>query len=166
MQSTDTRLANNAVIDSDRAAVITIGGKEYALLLTTRATKEIAKRYGGLQNLGDKLFEGKENFDEGLDEIIWLIALLANQSVFIHNFQFPDDQQEILDAETLELLTSPYDLLGFKDAIMSCMSKGTARHVETEDTGANPPKPMTAARSRGSSSTPARSSATRVKSTT
>ena len=103
---------------------------------------------------------------EGLDEIIWLIALLANQSVFIHNFQFPDDQQELLDAETLELLTSPYDLLGFKDAIMSCMSKGTARHVETEDTGANPPKPMTAARSRGSSSTPARSSATRAKSTT
>ena len=68
--------------------------------------------------------------------------------------------------ETLELLTSPYDLLGFKDAITSCMSKGTARHVETEDTGANPPKPMTAARSRGSSSTPARSSATRAKSTT
>ena len=48
MQSTDTRLANNAVIDSDRAAVITIGGKEYALLLTTRATKEISMRYGGL----------------------------------------------------------------------------------------------------------------------
>lgn len=166
MPSTDTRLANNALIDSDRAAVITIGGKEYALLLTTRATKEIGKRYGGLQNLGDKLFEGKEHFDEGLDEIIWLIVLLANQSVFIHNFQFPDDPQELLDAETLELLTSPYDLLGFKDAIMSCMSKGTARHVETEESVANPPKPTTAARSRGSSSTPARSSATRAKSTT
>ena len=162
----DINLQNNPAIDSDRSTVITIAGQDYALLLTTKATKEIAKRYGGLQNLGDKLFEGKENFDEGLDEIIWLITLLANQSVLIHNLQNPDDQRELLDAETLELLTSPYDLLGFKDAIMSCMSKGTARHVETEDTGANPPKPMTAARSRGSSSTPARTSATRAKSTT
>lgn len=162
----DINLADNPAIDSDRSTTITIAGRDYALLLTTKATKEIAKRYGGLQNLGDKLFEGKENFDEGLDEIVWLIALLANQSVLIHNFQFPDDKQELLDAETLELLTSPYDLLSFKDAIMSCMSRGTARHVETEDTGANPPKPTTAVRSRGSSSTPARSSATRAKSTT
>jgi len=166
MSSTDTSFTNPTLIDSDRSPTSTIAGRDYALLLTTRATKKIAKRYGGLQNLGDKLFEGKENFDEGLDEIIWLITLLANQSVLIHNFQFPDDQQELLDAETLELLTSPYDLLGFKEAIMSCMSKGTARHVETEDTGANPPKPTTAARSRGSRSTPARSSATRAKSTT
>ena len=156
----DMNLSNNPGIDSERATVITIAGREYTLLLTTKATKEIAKRYGGLQNLGDKLFEGKENFDEGLDEIIWLITLLANQSVMIHNFQNPDDKQELLDEETLELLTSPYDLLAFKDAIMSCMSKGTARHVETEETNVNPPKPKTGARSRGSSSTPSRSSDT------
>ncbi|MDD2396127.1 MAG: hypothetical protein PHG12_10355, partial [Sphaerochaeta sp.] len=88
----DINLADNPAIDSDRSTTITIAGRDYALLLTTKATKEIAKRYGGLQNLGDKLFEGKENFDEGLDEIVWLIALLANQSVLIHNFQFPDDK--------------------------------------------------------------------------
>ena len=44
MQSTDTRLANNAVMDSDRSTSITIAGTEYALLLTTKATKEIAVR--------------------------------------------------------------------------------------------------------------------------
>lgn len=33
--------------------MITIGGIEYELLLTTKATKAIAKRYGGLANLGD-----------------------------------------------------------------------------------------------------------------
>ena len=156
----DMNLSNNPGIDSERATVITIAGREYTLLLTTKATKEIAKRYGGLQNLGDKLFEGKNNFDEGLDEIIWLITLLANQSVMIHNFQNPDDKQELLDEETLELLTSPYDLLAFKDAIMSCMTKGTARHVETEESSVNPPKPKTGTRSRGSSSTQSRSSAT------
>ena len=66
----DMSLKDNPVIDSERSTVITIAGRDYALLLTTKATKEIAKRYGGLQNLGDKLFEGKEEFSEGLDEII------------------------------------------------------------------------------------------------
>ena len=44
---------------TDRTAAITIAGEEYTLVLTTRATKEIAGRYGGLENLGDKLM--KEN---------------------------------------------------------------------------------------------------------
>ena len=32
----------------ERTAVVNIGGTEYEMLLTTRATKEIAGRYGGL----------------------------------------------------------------------------------------------------------------------
>jgi hypothetical protein len=70
-------------MDNDRAAFILIGGEEYELILTTRATKEIAKRYGGLENLGDKLMKS-ENFELALDEIVWLITLLANQSRLIH----------------------------------------------------------------------------------
>ena len=42
---------------NDRSAMINIGGKEYEMLLTTKATKEIARRYGGLSNLGDKLMK-------------------------------------------------------------------------------------------------------------
>ena len=40
---------------TERSTNITIGGDEYTLILTTKATKEIAGRYGGLENLGDKL---------------------------------------------------------------------------------------------------------------
>ena len=61
-------------MSKERSAAITIGGKEYDLVLTTRATKEIAGRYGGLENLGDRLMK-YENFEMALDEIIWIIAL-------------------------------------------------------------------------------------------
>ena len=44
-------------MDTERTANINIGGEEFTLLLTTRATKEIAARYGGLENLGDKLMK-------------------------------------------------------------------------------------------------------------
>ena len=41
-------------MDTERSVSIIIGGIEYQLVLTTRATKEIAGRYGGLENLGTK----------------------------------------------------------------------------------------------------------------
>ena len=118
-------------MENERAASITIGGKEYELILTTGATKQIAKRYGGLANLGDKLMKA-ENFENALDELIWLIALLANQSILIYNFQHPDKKQELLTEEAIELLTSPHELAAYKDAIMESMFRGTKRFVESE----------------------------------
>ena len=117
---------------SERSAIITIGGTEYKMLLTTKATKEIAKRYGGLSNLGEKLMKS-ENFEMALDEVIWLITLLANQSVLIHNLQNPNEKRELLTEETVELLTSPFDLAEYKNAIMDAMYKGTKRHIESEN---------------------------------
>ena len=118
-------------MENDRGAMIRIGNREYEMLLTTRATKEIAKRYGGLEHLGDKLMKA-ENFENALDELIWLIALLANQSILIHNFQHPEDKLDPLTEETIELLTSPHDLAAYKDAIMESMFRGTKRYVESE----------------------------------
>ena len=42
-------------MENERSSVITIGGEQYEMVLTTRATKAISTRYGGLDNLGDKL---------------------------------------------------------------------------------------------------------------
>ena len=36
---------------TDRTATINIGGDDFTLVLTTKATKEIAGRYGGLRTL-------------------------------------------------------------------------------------------------------------------
>ena len=121
---------------NDRAAVIMVGGKEYPILLTTKATKEIAKRYGGLEHLGEKLMK-IENFEEALDEIVWLITLLANQSILIHNLQEPDAPEPLLTEEAVELLTTPFELAESKDAIMDALERGTERHVQSEDNGKN-----------------------------
>jgi len=119
-------------MENDRGAMIRIGNREYEMLLTTRATKEIAKRYGGLEHLGDKLMKA-ENFELALDEVVWLITLLANQSMLVHNLLEPDDKRELLTEEAVELLTTPLDLSGYKTAIMEAMVKGTKRYVESEE---------------------------------
>ena len=115
---------------------IKVGEKEYELLLTTKATKEIAGRYGGLENLGDKLMKA-ENFEMALGEIIWLITLLANQPILIHNLKHKDDKQELLTEEEVELLTSPMDLAEYKDAITDALLKATKRNIESETDSKN-----------------------------
>ena len=118
--------------ENERSAAVVIGGTEYELMLTTRATKEIAKRYGGLEKLGDKLMKA-ENFEMALDEICWLIALLANQSIMIHNLRHRDAPRDLLTEEEVELLTSPLDLAACKAAITEAMFRGTKRNIESED---------------------------------
>ena len=123
-------------MDNERSAKIIIGGTEYEMILTTRATKEIAGRYGGLENLGQKLMKS-ENFEMAIDEVVWLITLLANQSVLIHNLKNPGNKKELLTAEVVELLTSPLELATYKNAIMEAMFKGTKRNVESETNSKN-----------------------------
>jgi hypothetical protein len=118
-------------MDTERSANITIGGEDYELILTTKATKEIAGRYGGLENLGDKLMKS-ENFEMAIGEIVWLITLLANQSILIHNLKHKDSQRELLTEELVELLTTPLDLAGYKVAITEALYKGTKRNVVSE----------------------------------
>ena len=123
-------------MDHERSAVIQIGGTDYEMILTTRATKEIAGRYGGLENLGQKLMRS-ENFEMALDEVVWLITLLANQSVLIHNLRNPEEKKEPLTAEMVEILTTPLDLAQYKSAIMEAMLRGTKRNVESETNSKN-----------------------------
>ena len=119
-------------MDNERAATITIGGEEYSLVLTTRATKQIAGRYGGLEKLGDKLMKS-ENFELAISEIVWLITLLANQSILIHNLRHADEKKDLLTEDTVELLTTPADLASYKEAITEPLYKGTKRNIVSED---------------------------------
>ena len=121
---------------TERSANINIGGDEYTLLLTTKATKDIAGRYGGLENLGDKLMKS-ENFEMAIGEIVWLITLLANQSILIHNLKDKEHPKELLTEDVVELLTTPLDLAGYKTAITEALYKGTKRNVESEKDSKN-----------------------------
>lgn len=123
-------------MENERSAVIRIGEDDYSLLLTTKATKEIAGRYGGLENLGDKLMKS-ENFEEALGEIVWLITLLANQPILISNIKDKEHPRDLLTEEYVEILTTPADLALYKEAITACLYKGTRRNVESETDSKN-----------------------------
>ena len=122
-------------MEGERSAAIVIGGQPYELILTTRATKEIACRYGGLENLGEKLMKS-ENFELALDEVVWLITLLANQSILVRNLKNRDTPEPLLTEDEVELLTSPLDLAAYKEAITEAMFRGTKRNIQSEEENA------------------------------
>ena len=122
-------------MDTERSATIVIGGQSYELILTTRATKEIARRYGGLENLGEKLMKS-ENFEMALDEVVWLLTLLANQAILVRNLKNKEAPEPLLTEADVELLTSPLDLAAYKEAITEAMFRGTKRNIESEEDNA------------------------------
>ena len=121
-------------MDTERNAAILIGGQPYELTLTTRATKEIARRYGGLENLGEKLMKS-ENFEMALDEVVWLLTMLANQAILARNMRNKDKPEPLLTEDEVELFTSPLELAEYKTAITEAMYRGTKRNVESEEEG-------------------------------
>lgn len=124
---------------SERGAMITLCGEQHEMILTTRATKEINRRYGGLGKLGDKL-SGASNFEEVIDELVWLITLLVNQSILIHNAKnkfSPENIKPLFTEDDIELLTSPADFVEYKGAITEALQKGAVRHVKSEENPKN-----------------------------
>jgi len=119
----------------ERTSIIKIGEKEYELILTNKATKEINNKFGGLGNIGNKLAESA-NVTESLDLVIWLIVLLANQAILRHNIE-SGEQKPLLKEEDVEVLTSPADLNTYTEAIMDCLVKGTNRNVKGEENSKN-----------------------------
>lgn len=118
------------MIDEKRGVSINIAGDEHELILTTRATQAIAKRYGGLSELGDKLLTA-ENYEMALSEIVWLITLLANQSILIFNLHNKENAKQLLTEDEVELLTSPFEIAEYNNAILEAIYKGTKREVES-----------------------------------
>lgn len=120
---------------NERSSVIKIGNRSYELLLTTKATKEINSKFGGIEKIGDKLAQSKD-VGESIDLVIWLIVILANQSIIRKNLIEKKDEP-VLKVEEVEVLTSPSDLNDYTDAIMEALLKGTKRNVESEEDSKN-----------------------------
>lgn len=119
----------------DRGVKVTLGGEEYYLLLTTGAMKEIGKRYGGIENLGEKLMSG-EKLEMALDEIAWLLVTLANQGV-AYETKMCGANKTPLTTDDVDVLTSPAELVELKGAIMEAITLGMKRDIVSEDNGKN-----------------------------
>jgi len=113
---------NNARID--------IGGAEYGLALTVRATKDIAEKFGSLEEFGETLQQ--QSPADAIDSTVWLICLLANQWVNIHNRRNPSDLREPLTQDDVEMFVDVLELTQLRHAIEGAFASGTKRQVQAD----------------------------------
>lgn len=113
----------------NRIGEIEIAGSTYPLNFSTKAAKEIAQRYDGLENIEDA-FSGKA-VDAMMDEIVWLLSLLIAQGVAYKRIVEGEEVKGIT-AEELEVVLGVADMAGLKDKIMDAMMGGMKREVEVE----------------------------------
>jgi hypothetical protein len=113
-----------------------LAGRSMSLFLPLKPQKKLLGDMAVLKIWVEKLLKS-ENFEMALDEIVWLITLMANQSLLIHNLRNPDNKKPLLTQEEVELLTSPLELATYKNALTEAMFKGTKRNVESEDDSKN-----------------------------
>jgi len=119
------------MIDDSRVTYLVLGKEKLPLLLTLKATRDIATRYGGLEELGNKMLESMD-LNGMIDEIVWLIVILANQCILIENLENKTNKP-LLTANELELKMDPYDMTSYREAILAALQAGQRQHVQSEE---------------------------------
>ena len=113
----------------NRIGEIEIAGRKYPLNFSTKAAKEIAKRYNGLENIEDAFAD--KAVDAMMDEIVWLLSLLIAQGVAYKRIVEGEEVKGIT-ADELEVVLGVADMTDVKDKIMNAMLGGMKREVEVE----------------------------------
>lgn len=119
------------MIDDSRVTYLVLGKEKLPLLLTLKATRDIATRYGGLEELGNKMLESMD-LNGMIDEIVWLIVVLANQCILIDNLENKTNKP-LLTPNELELKMDPYDMTSYREAILAALQAGQKQHVQSEE---------------------------------
>lgn len=119
------------MIDDSRVTYLVLGKEKIPLLLTLKATREIATRYGGLEELGNKMLDSMD-LNGMIDEIVWLIVVLANQCILIENLENKTNKP-LLTPNELELKMDPYDMTSYREAILAALQAGQRQHVQSEE---------------------------------
>lgn len=112
----------------DRSTTIKFRGKEYDLVLSNRAFSTLAQRYGGIEDLGKSLMENKD-----ISEIIFLVVLLANQSILQYNFDHKDKPKELLTEEEVDLFSAPHEMKEYSEAVGKAIEIGMKQYIQSED---------------------------------
>lgn len=135
----------------ERSSEVELFGQKYRLVLTLYAVKQIVMRYGSLDAMSDRLSNSK-NWVDMLTEVCWLLCLLMNEGIKIHNlWAISADTQELYSPDELECLLTPTDMLACNAAIQEAIRKGAAMNVTSKLQSAKKGK---AAHPRAASSSP------------
>lgn len=115
-------------MEFDDEVTITLDGENYPMLMTTYATSQIVKKFGGLDNLNEKIM-GSNNEGTMVDNACWLAALLINQPIMRYNRKHRDAEKPLFEADDIAIMTSPREAEMIMGKVSEAISRGSERVV-------------------------------------
>lgn len=108
---------------------VTLDGEDYPMLMTTYATRQIVKKFGGLNNLGKKITGGEGDQEEMFNNACWLVALLVNQPIIKYNRKHRDAEKPLFEVDDIAMMTTPSELMTLMEQVGKAISRGSERNV-------------------------------------
>lgn len=99
----------------------TINGKPYDLVFTNAALREVVRRFGGVEEMGQKM---QENQAEAVDHVFWLVSVLANQGTMLATGNTKPNNPELIDADFVAVYTKPHEISALSDAMNRAIAEG------------------------------------------
>lgn len=105
--------------------------KERELKFNLNALKKIKEKYGSLDKMQEKLTAKTDDPLDVIDDIIWLLTLLANQPIIEKNMDIKrgiaqGTEEQLLDEEYIGLKFDIKDMLKQKQNIFAALTDGMA----------------------------------------
>lgn len=105
--------------------------KERELKFNLNALKKIKEKFGSLQEMQEKLTAKTDDPLDVIDDIIWLITLLANQPIIELNMDIKrgiaqGKEEPLLDEEYVSLKFDIKDMIAQKQNIFAALASGMA----------------------------------------
>lgn len=105
--------------------------KERELKFNLNALKKIKEKYGSLDKMQEKLTAKTDDPLDVIDDIIWLLTLLANQPIIELNMDIKrgiaqGTEEQLLDEEYIGLKFDIKDMLKQKQNIFAALTDGMA----------------------------------------
>jgi hypothetical protein len=116
----------------DRTRVVTINGIEYPMAMNGKAAIEILKKYGSLEEMGEAL-DDTDDTAAFFTNILWLMTLLINQGISMHNYMNKESQRDLIDEDFIGVISDPREMMSYRESVISAFSAGSIRHIESGD---------------------------------
>ena len=114
----------------ERIVKVKIGGKEYAMLFSVRASQLISVKFGSIEKMGEAL-QAETDAQEKMTTACWLLAVLIGQGQKAMSLE-TGKQLTAPSAEDLEFLVTPGDIPRLLIAVRECIINGSKRTTETD----------------------------------
>lgn len=134
----------------EKGVALKIGGKDYNLVFTLGALMDVTMRLNGISEMAkgmetepikksdtvaEKARKAKKNKDAAIytmQEMPWLIALLANQGLLIEADETNKPVKELLTPEKVRLRMKPIAYSKAQDLVMEAIAAGMKQEEEKE----------------------------------